>query len=74
MSESRDTDDGRAGRRAALILAGTGLFWIAGNALGAALGWSVRTLGLIDLIALAGFGYALWMTFQVWRARRSRKG
>ena len=66
-----DASGGRAGRRAALVLAATGLFWIATTWAGAAWGWPVRVRVLLDLIALAGFGLALFMTYQVWRARRT---
>jgi uncharacterized membrane protein len=64
----------RAGRRAALVLAGVGLFWIASTAAGGAFGWPVRLIALLDLIALAGFGVALYLTWQVWRMRRADKG
>ncbi|TNC73887.1 hypothetical protein FHG71_04450 [Rubellimicrobium roseum] len=65
---------GAAGRRAALVLAGVGLFWIAVTALGDALGWSPRLRALLDLFALAGFGFALYLTWQVWRLSRTHKG
>ena len=61
---------GRAGRRAAIVLAGTGLFWIAATWIGGALGLENRVRALFDLIALAGFGLALWMTYQAWRERQ----
>ena len=62
-----------AGRRAALLLAGTGLGWLALNVIGGILSWPPRILGLVDLFALAGFGLALWMTYQVWRAGRAER-
>ena len=58
----------RAGRRAALVLAGTGLFWIAAVFAGNQMDWPVRIRALFDLIALAGFGLALWLTY---RARKA---
>lgn len=57
------------GQRAALFLAGVGLFWVVATWAGGALGLSIRVRALFDLIALAGFGWALWMTYQVWRSR-----
>ncbi|SFD81822.1 hypothetical protein SAMN04515678_103176 [Roseivivax sediminis] len=57
----------------ALVIAGTGLFWIAATALGAWLGWSQRARALCDLAALAGFGMAIYMLFDLWRARRNDK-
>lgn len=67
MSEQDTT---KAGRIAALLIAGVGLFWIAVTALGAALDWSQRTRALFDLAALAGFGWAIWMIWGIWRQRR----
>ncbi|MBI1418495.1 MAG: hypothetical protein GC146_14855 [Limimaricola sp.] len=66
-----DTSTARAGRRAALVMAGVGLFWIAATAIGGWLGLDNRTRALFDLIALAGFIWALWLTYQLWRARRN---
>ena len=63
-----------AARLAALTLAGVGLAWIAATWAGDALGWSVRVRALFDLLALAGFGFALYLTWQVWRLRRADKG
>ncbi len=67
MSKKTQTADGR---RAALVMAGTGIFWIGATALGSYFGWSNRTIALFDLFALAGFGWALWMTFNIWRNRQ----
>ncbi len=64
------SDLAASGRRAALVMAGTGLFWVIAIWAGTALDLSQRTRGLLDLIALAGFVLALWMTYQTWRARR----
>ena len=64
----------QGGQRAALFLAGVGLFWVLATWAGGALGLPMRVRALFDLIALAGFGWALWMTFQVWRDRRHDKG
>jgi len=42
--------------------------------IGSQYGWSNRTRAIFDLAALAGFGFALWKTFQLWRLRRNDKG
>ncbi len=57
------------GRRAAIVMAATGVFWIAVTWIGGELGWTNRTRALFDLVALAGFGAGLWIAFQAWRAR-----
>ncbi len=61
----------RAGRRLALWIAGIGVFWVLANIVGSDMGWSHRTRALFDLIALAGFGWALWTVIAIWRARHS---
>jgi threonine/homoserine/homoserine lactone efflux protein len=57
----------RAGRRAALVVVATGVFWIGAMWIGPQLGLTQRVRALFDLIALAGFGLGLWMTYQAWR-------
>ena len=63
-------DFARQGRRIALIIAGVGLFWILVTAIGVEYGWSQRTRALFDLLALAGFGLAIWMIYGLWRNRQ----
>ncbi|MCM2560862.1 DUF5337 domain-containing protein [Lutimaribacter sp. EGI FJ00015] len=61
----------RKGRRTAILIAGTGMFWILATLIGAEMGWSMRTRALFDLIALAGFVLAIVMIYQIWRARQN---
>ena len=63
----------RQGRVIALVIAAVGLLWIAATALGGALDWSQRTRAFLDLMALAGFGTAIWMIYQLWRASQKDK-
>ena len=70
---SRD-DTGVRSRRAAMLIAGSGLFWALFELIGAEYGWSPRLRALISLIAGAGFVYALWMIYQIWRARQNNQG
>ncbi|ETX29476.1 DUF5337 domain-containing protein [Roseivivax isoporae] len=76
MQRRDDTDEriARQGRIIALVIAGTGLVWIGATALGAALDWSQRTRAFFDLAALAGFGTAIYMIYQLWQARRRGAG
>ncbi|MEO1640721.1 MAG: DUF5337 domain-containing protein [Pseudomonadota bacterium] len=71
MAHHGKTPDARAGQRVALIVAGTGVFWVLAFLLGDEYGWSNRTRVLFDLAALAGFGFALWQTYRLWRARQN---
>ena len=64
----------RAARTAALVLAGTGLFWIAATWAGGAWDWSFRVRAFFDLFALAGFGFGLYLTWQAWRIGRAHRG
>jgi len=74
MAQQGKTDQARAGQRVALLMAGTGVFWILVTLIGSEYGWSLRTRAFFDLAALAGFGFALWQTYKLWRARRDDKG
>ena len=71
---SAQDDEGKKGRRAALVIAGTAVFWVIASFVGGQLGLENRTRALFDLIALAGFIWALWMIFQIWRARQDKQG
>ena len=67
----RDRHLARQARLAALVIAGTMVLWVGGQWLGGQLGWDARFVFLFDLAALAGFVFALVVTFRIWRARRS---
>lgn len=58
------------GRRVALFLAATGVYWIVITWAGSQLAWTQRTRGLFDLVALAAFGWCLWMIIGIWRKRQ----
>ena len=66
-------DHARRGRRIALFVAGLGLLWIAIIAIGSALDLTQRVRALLDLIVLAGFGWAIWMIYGLWRDRREHE-
>jgi threonine/homoserine/homoserine lactone efflux protein len=74
MTNSSEHDIARRGRQAALMIAGTGVFWILSTFIGGRMGLSNRTLALFDLVALAGFIWAFWMIFQIWRLRQDNQG
>ena len=74
MPRTHDTTQAKAGQRIALTIAGVGVFWVLVILLGDEYGWSNRVRAFFDLAALAGFGFALWQTYQLWRARQNDKG
>lgn len=74
MAQHGHTDQSKAGQRAALIIAGTGVLWVLANLFGAEYGWPNRIRALFDLAALGGFGFALWQIFRLWRTRQDEKG
>lgn len=61
----------RKARRVALVIAGTMLLWLGGQRIGAEMGIPLKYSFLIDLIALAGFIWAMVVTYQIWRASRA---
>ena len=62
------------GRMAAIVIAITGLFWIGTTWAGGQFEWSNRIRALADMMALAGFAFALILTFRIWRARQTDEG
>ncbi len=74
MTQTGKTSEAKAGQRVALLMAGTGVFWVLAMALGAEYQWPGRVRALFDLAALAGFGFALFKTYQLWRSRQKDEG
>ena len=60
----------RHGQRLGLLIAGTALAYMLIQLLGSHYGWSMRTMGLFDLAAMAVFGWALVSAFLTWRSRQ----
>lgn len=73
MTPTGKTSEAKAGQRVALIMAATGVLWVVFTAIGQEYGWSIRVRSFFDLAALAGFGFALWNTYQLWRARQTEE-
>jgi hypothetical protein len=64
----------REGRVVALVIAGTMLLWLAVQAIGAKLGWEARYAFLADLAAIAGFIWALVVTWRIWQRQKAQRG
>lgn len=77
MKKTRDEGQGYAdctkGRLTALVIAGTGIFWVLATIIGGKLGLDHRGLALFDLMALAGFSWAFILIYQIWRARQGNQ-
>lgn len=56
-----------------MLLAATAVFWILATATGSEYDLGQRVRALLDLIALAGFGLGIWLTYKAWRAGRGDK-
>ncbi|MBE0452231.1 DUF5337 domain-containing protein [Roseovarius autotrophicus] len=69
----QDAHIARMGRKAALVIAGTGVLWILATLIGAEYGLSLRVRALFDLMALGGFVYAFVLIYQLWRARQGNR-
>jgi hypothetical protein len=65
-----DAKRAKQAKRAALVIAGTMLVWILLQLIGAQYDWAPKYALLIDLAALAGFIWALVITFEIWRLGR----
>ncbi|MAY34139.1 MAG: hypothetical protein CMM86_16225 [Rhodovulum sp.] len=61
----------RQGRTAAIVIAGAMVLWMLAQFLGAKLGIAPRFMFLIDMATLAAFFWALVVTYQIWRLRRT---
>jgi Family of unknown function (DUF5337) len=57
-------------RLVAFVIAGTMILWMGAQWLGGRLGWETRFVFLFDFAALAAFGWALVVTYQIWRGRQ----
>lgn len=57
----------KRGQRIAILVAGTGLCWIALQVAGSAIGLSQKVMVLFDMLAGVGFVMALWMSYQLRR-------
>lgn len=69
----REEETARKGRMSAMVIAGTGVFWILATLIGGQMGLQERMRALFDLMAAAGFVWALVLIYQIWRARRSNQ-
>jgi hypothetical protein len=60
----------RQARTVGIVLAATMVLWLGGQWLGGQMGWDTRYVFLFDLAAIAGFIWALVVTYQIWRGRQ----
>ncbi len=71
IPDPRERQMARQARLVAIVLVGTMAVWIGAQYLGGQLGWPLRFALLFDLLALAGFIWAMVVTYRIWRQRRS---
>jgi hypothetical protein len=67
---NRDRELARQARLVSLVIASTMILWMLAQVVGGRLGLEERYVFLFDLFALAGFFWALVVTWQIWRKRR----
>lgn len=72
MAPPSDHDRRQAGqaRLVALVLAATMVLWMGAQWLGGKMGWETRYVFLFDFLAIAGFIWALAVTYRIWRNRQ----
>lgn len=61
----------REARTVGIVLAATIVLWVGAQFVGGEMGWAPRFALLIDFAALAGFIWALVVTYRIWRKRRA---
>ncbi|MDF0599226.1 DUF5337 domain-containing protein [Psychromarinibacter sp. C21-152] len=76
MAEPGDKDKAlaRQARQVAVVIVATLVLWLGAQYAGAALGLTPRVVLLFDFLALAGFLWAIIVTYQIWRKRRDNEG
>lgn len=67
---NRDREMARQARLVSVVIASTMILWMLAQVVGGRLGLDERYVFLFDLFALAGFFWALVVTWQIWRKRR----
>ncbi|MCH8465196.1 MAG: DUF5337 domain-containing protein [Roseinatronobacter sp.] len=63
----------RQARLAALVMCVAIVAWVVLQMIGREYGWPARFAFLIDFAALAAFGWALIVTFRVWRQGKANR-
>jgi hypothetical protein len=63
-------DDRAQVRLVSIVLVATMGGWLLLQMIGGAYDWPPRFIFLVDLAALAGFLFALIVTYRIWRARK----
>lgn len=69
--DEREKELARLGRLISIVIAGTMLLWMAAQWIGGELGLPNEYVFLFDLFAMAGFLWAIFVTWQLWRKRRA---
>jgi len=67
----QDRRHARQVRQVAAVLVATMVVWMLLSWAGGFYGWQPRYAFLFDFLALAAFGWALFVTFRLWRQRRN---
>jgi Family of unknown function (DUF5337) len=68
---SKDMGTARQARVVALVIVGTMVTWVAAQWAGPKLGLDASYAFLFDLAALAGFIWALAVTWQIWQRQKN---
>jgi hypothetical protein len=66
----RDRQTARQARVIAVVIAATMVLWMLAQWIGGEIGLEARYAFLFDFLALAGFMWAMIVTFQIWRKSR----
>ncbi len=69
--DEQERELARLGRVISIVIAGTMILWMGAQWLGGEMSLPDEYVYLFDLFALAGFLWAIIVTFQLWRKRRA---
>jgi hypothetical protein len=69
----KSADDRGQVKLVSIVLVVTMGGWLLLQMIGGTYGWPARFIFLFDLMALAGFAYALIVTYRIWRRRQDEK-
>ena len=69
MQVARRNDSRPNARSLAIWMAVVGVYWVLAMEIGRQYDLTMRTRALLDLIALAGFGYGLILGLRLWLTR-----
>ncbi len=70
IPDPKERHRARQARLVSVVITATMVLWIGAQYVGGQMGWPPRFALLFDLLAVAGFAWALVVTYRIWRQRQ----